>query len=168
MDMFTRDRKMKQSYLEGKSRQETMKELGITNTNSMSSASSRLRLHWSWPLEHRKSGIKPLSAQTVGPRKPEQTGGGTVHSIRARQESRIGPDIEVPADAPLYQAGSAPKRYGESPSVLTRQRQERGYQDADYNIGGERSPWPAPSKKLPFNDIVFLIRHLYEGVPLRP
>lgn len=54
-----RDKLLKKYYLGGKGRQETMSLLGITNNNSMSSYSSRLKLHWSWPLANRKSGVAP-------------------------------------------------------------------------------------------------------------
>ena len=54
------------------------------------------------------------------------------------------PDIETPADAPLYLAGSARRRYGRSPSVLAREKKERGYQDSDTDLGGRLSPFPTP------------------------
>lgn len=161
--MFTRDRKMKQFYLEGKSRQETMKELGITNTNSMSSASSRLQLHWSWPLEHRRSGIPPLSAQTVGPRKPSQTGGGLVTSIQARASRVKEPaNIEVDASAPLYETPSPMRRhYGKQTLLSERQKHERGVVDES------NSAMPEPKGEVTKEDILFLQRHLYEGKPLK-
>lgn len=147
MDSFARDAELKRYYLEGKSRQETMQELGITNTNTMSSASSRLGMYWKWPLENRKSGIKPMSAQTQGPRKPQQTGGGTVTSIKARISRVAAPvKLEIDLDAPLYQAGSAPTRYGKSPMVSARERHERGYQNTDIEFGGRLSPFPTPSE----------------------
>jgi len=148
MDQFTRDREMKKYYLDGKSRQETMRHLGITNTNSMSSASSRLGLHWSWPFENRRSGIEPLSAQTEGPRKPSETGGGLVTSIMARASRVTGPaNLEVDANAPLYETPSPLRRnYGQQTLLSERQKHERGYDNADLQFGGRLSPFPTPSE----------------------
>ena len=136
MDQFTRDREMKKYYLDGKSRQETMRHLGITNTNSMSSASSRLGLHWSWPFENRRSGIEPLSAQTQGPRKPSQTGGGLITSINARASRVTGPaNLEVDASAPLYETPSPLRRsYGHSTRLSSREKYKRGLVDKDSSI----------------------------------
>src|SRR5580700_5495524 len=55
-----RDLAPKQLYLAGKTRRAAMDELGIMNTNSMSSASSRLGLHWSWPMANRQCSTAPL------------------------------------------------------------------------------------------------------------
>lgn len=167
-----RDLEIKAYYLAGGTRQEAMQKWDLT-TGPMAGISTRNGMHWSWPLENRRSGKEPSGeirivpfAQPNAPRKQGEGTGGIMRSIQARQERKIGPDIEIPADAALYQTGSAPRRYGKPISVLTRERRERGYQDSDFNIGGECSPYPAPSKELPFNDITFLIRHLYEGKPL--
>ncbi len=78
-----RDRLLRRYYREGKSRQEAMSLTGITNTNSMSSASGRLNLHWSWPKNARLTGIAPIgstlevkrSSPKVPNKKPDKTGG---------------------------------------------------------------------------------------------
>ena len=60
-----RDETLKRIYLEGGSRQEAMRATGITNTNVMSSASSRLGLRWSWQLQNRKSGVEPKKSRAT-------------------------------------------------------------------------------------------------------
>ncbi len=62
-----RDNTLKRIYLAGGSRQEAMQASGITNTNSMSSASNRLNLHWKWPLSNRQSGEAPLLTKQTRP-----------------------------------------------------------------------------------------------------
>ena len=126
-------------------------------------------MHWSWPLQNRRSGIPPLSAQTAGPRKPSQTGGGTITSIKARASRITGPErLEVAADAPLYETPSPLRRnYGQQTLLSERQKHERGYDNTDLQFGGRMSPYPAPSKKLPFETIAFIARHMYGGKPLK-
>ena len=165
MKKSTRDAEMKKLYLAGASRQDTMRRLGITNNNSMSSASSRLGLYWSWPLENRRSGIQPLSAQRSGPKREGDRGGGIVNSIKqrmSRDNDSAAAVLETPPNVPIYEPGSAPKKYGKSPRVSARERHERGYQDEDLVFGGRLSPYPAPSKGLPFETIAFIARHMYE------
>lgn len=149
MDTSARDAEMKKLYLEDATRQAVMRQLNITNNNTMSSISSRNNLHWSWPLENRRSGKEPSVVQFPQPKVPRKrgdNGGGTAHAIQARPVRKERPDIDIPADAPLYVVGSAPRRYGKPLSVLTRQRAERGYQDSDTEFGGRLSPFPTPSE----------------------
>ena len=160
----TRDHLLKKYYLEDKSRQWTMQKLSIKNTNSMSSHSSRLGLHWSWSLENRKSGIAPTSKTKVSvaaaPRKPRtgDQGGGTAHALMARPS--------LPAADPQTSDHTGAETGAIETMLPMREKRLREFQDSDFNIGGIRSPYPAPSKELPFKDIAYIARHLYEGKPL--
>ena len=112
---------------------------------------------------------KRISAQTRGPRKPSQTGGGLITSIRARASRVTGlANLEVASNVPLYETISPTRRHYGRPTLLSeRQKHERGYDNADLQFGGRMSPYPAPSKKLPFETIAFIARHMYEGKPLK-
>ena len=143
-----RDLDIKAYYLAGGTRALTMKKWGM-KTNQLAGLSTRLNMHWSWPIENRRSGTQPLSAQWSSPRKSGDSGGGIVSSIKqrvSRNNDSAAAGHEIPSDAPLYVAGSAPKKYGKSLSVLTRERSERGYQDSDTDFGGRLSPFPTPSE----------------------
>ncbi len=80
--------------------------------------------------------IKRISAQTVGPRKPSQTGGGLVTSIQARASRVKGPaNIEVDASAPLYETPSPMRRrYGPSTRLSSRQKHEKGIVDSESSL----------------------------------
>ena len=56
--------------------------------------------------------------------------------------------------------------YGPPMTVSARERRLRNLQDADFNIGGVRSPFPAPSKDLPLETIAYIARYAYERKPL--
>ena len=130
-----RDLEIKAFYLAGGSRASAMEKWRL-KTNQMAGVSTRLNMHWSWPIENRRSGKEPLSAQTRGPRKPSQTGGGLVTSIQARASRVTGPtNIEVDADAPLYEKPSPMRRsYGPSTRMSSRQKHEKGIVDSDSSL----------------------------------
>lgn len=56
--------------------------------------------------------------------------------------------------------------YGPPMTVSARERRLRNLQDADFDIGGVMSPYPAPSKDLPLETIAFIARYAYERKPL--
>ena len=149
-------------YLAGGIRADAMKRWKLT-TGQLAGLSTRLKMNWSWPLENRRSGVQPLSAQPRGPRKPSQTGGGTIASINARASRVTGPaNLEVAADAPLYETPSPLRRYYGKPTLLSeRQKYERGVADEN------NSAMPEPKGEVTKEDILFLQRHLYEGKPLK-
>ncbi len=153
---------LKAFYLAGGSRADAMKRWGLT-PGKISGLSTRLLMNWSWPLENRRSGIEPLSAQTRGPRKPSQTGGGTVTSIKARALRVTGPaNIEVDASAPLYLDEALTRRkYRPSTLLSEKAKNERGVVDEN------NSAMPEPKGEVTKEDIRFLRRHLYEGKPLK-
>ena len=124
-----------------------MEKWGLT-TGQLTGISTRMRICWSWPFKNRRSGIEPLSAQTQGPRKPSQTGGGLITSINARASRVTGPaNLEVDANAPLYETPSPLRRnYGQQTLLSKRQKHERGYDNADLQFGGRLSPFPTPSE----------------------
>ena len=157
-----RDLEIKSYYLAGGDRAEAMQRWKIT-TGQLAGISTRLKMHWSWPLQNRRSGIPPLSAQTAGPRKPSQTGGGTITSIKARASRTTGPaTIEVAPDAPLYlDAALTRRRYRPSTLLSERQKHERGVVDEDNRA------MPEPKDEVTKEDILFLQRHMYEGKPLK-
>ena len=134
-------------YLAGGMRADAMKRWRLT-PGKIGGLSTRLKMNWSWPLENRRSGVQPLSAQPRGPRKPSQTGGGTITSINARASRVTGPaNLEVAADAPLYETPSTLRRYYGKPTLLSeRQKHERGYDNADLQFGGRLSPFPTPNE----------------------
>ena len=107
--------------------------------------------------------MKKISAQTVGPRKPSQTGGGLITSINARASRTTGPaNIEVDASAPLYLDGALTRRkYRPSTLLSERAKHERGVVDEN------NSAMPEPKGEVTKEDILFLQRHLYEGKPLK-
>ena len=130
-----RDLEIKAFYLAGGTRAEAMEKWDL-KTGPMAGISTRNNMHWSWALKNRRSGIKPLSAQTVGPRKPSQTGGGLVTSIQARASRVTKPaNIEVDASAPLYETPSPMRRsYGPSTRLSSRQKHEKGIVDSDSSL----------------------------------
>jgi hypothetical protein len=142
MSPAMRDHLLKKYYLEGRSRQWTMQKLGITNTNSMSSVSARLYLHWSWPLENRKSGLKPGRSMTPAARPRTRTlnrkasGNALVnHSLKAKKHKPAIPAGETPPEEKSSRQGYY--RYGKPMSVLSAERHKRGIFDPDSAI--ERS-----------------------------
>lgn len=157
-----RDLEIKAFYLAGGTRAEAMEKWDL-KTGPMAGISTRNNMYWSWPLENRRSGIKPLSAQIVGPRKPSQTGGGLVTSIQARASRTEGPaNIEVDPNAPLYLDETAVRRrYQPSTLLSEKEKNERGVVDES------NSAMPEPKGEVTKEDIRFLQRHLYEGKPLK-
>ena len=109
-----RDLEIKAYYLAGGNRKSAMGRWKVT-TGQLAGISTRLNMSWKRSLENRKNG-----------------------------NDSAAPALEVPPDAPLYEPGSAPRRYGRPLSVLTRQRTERGYNDSDTEFGGPLSPFPTP------------------------
>jgi len=160
-----RDLEIKAYYLAGGNRKSAMKRWGLT-TGQLAGISTRLKMYWKRPIENRRNGIEPLSAQQHGPRKAGDRGGGIVNSVKqrkSRDNDSAAPVLENQPDAPLYQAGSMRRQYGMPLSVSTRERTARGYQDTDFNIGGALSPFPEPTKDCPFETIAYIAREeMYE------
>jgi len=130
-----RDIEIKVYWLSGGNRASAMEKWGLT-TGQLTGISTRMRICWSWPFKNRRSGIEPLSAQTQGPRKPSETGGGVITSIKARA-SRVArsENLEVAPDAPLYETPSPLRRhYGHSTRLSSREKYERGLVDKDSSI----------------------------------
>lgn len=113
---MSEDRKelAKKLYLEGKTRKEAMKLLGIASNHVMSGLSSSLGLHWGWPLSNRRSGQEPVKM----PKK-----------VRPRSEPKLKPPLAVskelqrqldavqikPIELDLSPAALAPHLYGARP-----------------------------------------------------
>ena len=98
-------------------------ELGLLTRNRVITVRSRIKTY------REKNGIS-ISSWADGP------------PVRPHKELEHVRD--VPTDAPFYLAGSARRRYGRPPSVLAREKKERGYQDTDTDFGGRMSPFPTP------------------------
>ncbi len=148
---------LKRLYLEDKSRQQAMREAGITNTNSMSGISSKLGLHWSWPLENRKSGQKPMSSYSRKnrPRVARVLLGGLCQP----EEQETSPISQAEA---IAETVVARRNYGPSTMLSARAKRGRAVQDSDFNIGGDMSPYPKPTKDCPYDIITYFAKHVYE------
>lgn len=124
-------------------------KLGLETRNRVITVRARIK------IQRKKDGVPMTNwigkgaLKTGKERAPRAT-------TRARQAS------QDTSDASLYQAGSLRRDYGRPTVVLTRERRERGYQDSDFNIGGHCSPFPAPTKELPFETIAYWVREMYE------
>jgi hypothetical protein len=161
MSNQSRDAALKKYYLEGKSRQQAMDLVGITNSNSMSSASNRLKLHWSWPLKNRKSGETPQKAALAKP-----APGGFMKNQEAPIVRRSSMTL-VPGPTPALSAFEnqplpAEQKAQMVAAVVPVVKKLRPLQDSDFLVGGKHSPFPKPSADLPFETIAYIARHLYE------
>jgi hypothetical protein len=132
-----RDQQLKKFYLEGGSRQAAMQRFGVTKNNSMSSWSSRLGLHWRWPLENRRSGKPPEHTKLPVQESRKLSSGhaaGTENRLKNATLKKKRPEVKVDETASRYreEANRGDKRkFGRSTHVLTAQRRERGLPDPE-------------------------------------
>lgn len=132
-------------YLEGKSRKEAMAACNLDPTwdnNRMSVLSSRLKLNWSWPLEKRQSGKKPV------PQKPARKA-KTATKRRDTKPARGGTSTTLISEPSAQAAQKAPgteveetrdtRRLRPSPGFISaRERRLRGIGDSGLRPFGSR------------------------------
>ena len=119
---------LKELYLRGESRQKAMEVAGITNNNTMSGKSNRLKLYWRWPLKNRISGIAPVgmtgNSDTLLARKIKS---------KSMQKAALvapppAPEIPAPAAAAKPETIPSSSPFKPSPGFLSsRERRNREY-----------------------------------------
>ncbi len=70
--------------------------------------------------------------------------------------------VEVLEENPVKNTVALRRHYGPSTMLSENSKRTRVTQDADFNIGGKRSPFPAPTEDCPFDIIAYIAREAYE------
>lgn len=136
--------KLRKLYFEGKTRKEAMEACNLA-TNQIASQSTQLKLHWSWPLENRKSG-QPPDILPPAPKVREARPGKMVTISRPVPQNNVAQAPASPKTPPAVPATAQknpltipPRRNWGPPTgwVSSAEKWQRGFGEPGSAIVGE-------------------------------